>query len=185
DLRQGELQGRHRTILRCQRRDNAQRQCRRTRHRQPRPVLRQPRCQRGRRRTVCRCRAQPSVSGRELQKAQTPDGLREGWVAVQSAWQATVASTPPDLVDAHVEDEWSLAQTLRHLILATDAWLRGAIMQIEQPFHKIGQIFTGADEMGFDMSIFRADPPDYEEILTVRAERQRMVTNFLATVTPE
>lgn len=123
--------------------------------------------------------------GRELQNARTPEGMRKGWVAVQSAWRTTVADTPPELMDAHVEDEWSLAQTLRHLILATDAWLRGAILRMEQPFHEIGQIFTGADEMGFDMSIFRADPPDYDEILTVRAERQRMVTHFLATVTPE
>ena len=51
--------------------------------------------------------------GRELQKAQTPEGLREGWAAVQSAWQETVADTSADLVDAHVADEWSLAQTLR------------------------------------------------------------------------
>jgi hypothetical protein len=123
--------------------------------------------------------------GRELQKAQTPDGLREGWVAVQSAWQTTVADTPSDLVDAHVEDEWSLAETLRHLILATDAWLRGAILRIPQPFHEIGKIFTGAAEMGFDMSIFRADPPSYDEILAVRAERQQMVTAFLATASAE
>jgi hypothetical protein len=123
--------------------------------------------------------------GRELQKAQTPEGLREGWVAVQSAWQTTVAITPPDLVDAHVEDEWSLAETLRHLVLATDAWLRGGILRVEQPFHEIGQIFTGAAEMGFDMSIFRTDTPTYEEILTVRAERQQMVTDFLDTATAE
>lgn len=123
--------------------------------------------------------------GRELQKAQTPEGLREGWVAVQAAWQATVSDTPPDLVDAHVDDEWSLAQTLRHLVLATDAWLRGAILRIPQPFHEIGQIFTGAAEMGFDMSVFREDPPAYTEILAVRAERQQMVTDFLATATPE
>ncbi|MEZ5193104.1 MAG: hypothetical protein R2734_11695 [Nocardioides sp.] len=71
--------------------------------------------------------------GRELQKAQTPDGLREGWVAVRSAWRETVEGTAPDLADAHVEDEWSLAQTLRHLILATDAWLRGAILRIPSP----------------------------------------------------
>lgn len=123
--------------------------------------------------------------GRELQKAQTPAGLREAWVAVQSAWRTTVADTPPELVDAHVEDEWSLAQTLRHLVLATDAWLRGGILRIEQPFHEIGQIFTGADRMGFDMSIFRVDPPPYDEVLAVRAERQRLVTDFLATATPE
>jgi hypothetical protein len=123
--------------------------------------------------------------GRELQKAQTPEGLREAWVAVQGAWQETVVGTPPELIDAHAEDEWSLAQTLRHLVLATDAWLRGAILKIEQPFHEIGQIFTGADQMGFDMSIFRADPPAYEEILAVRAERQQLVTDFLAGATPE
>lgn len=123
--------------------------------------------------------------GRELQKSQTPEGLREGWVAVQAAWQETVASTPPELVDAHVEDEWSLAQTLRHLVLATDAWLRGAIQRVEQPFHEIGQIFTGAAEMGFDMSIFRTDAPTYDEVLAVRAERQQLVTDFLAAATPE
>jgi hypothetical protein len=123
--------------------------------------------------------------GRELQKAQTPEGLREGWVAVQAAWAATVADTPPELVDAHVPDEWSLAQTLRHLVLATDTWLRGAILGIEQPFHEIGQIFTGAAEMGFDTSIFRADPPTYDEVLAVRAGRQQLVTDFLATAAPE
>ena len=55
--------------------------------------------------------------------------------------------------------------------------------RIQQPFHEIGQIFTGADEMGFDMSVFRMDPPVYEEILTVRAERQRLVSDSLATAT--
>lgn len=123
--------------------------------------------------------------GRELQKADTPEGLREGWVAVQAAWETTVADTPPELRDAHVEDEWSLAHTLRHLVLATDAWLRGGIQRVEQPFHEIGQIFTGAEGMGFDMSVFRADEPTFEEILEVRAERQQLVTDFLATATPE
>ena len=123
--------------------------------------------------------------GRELQKAQTPEGLREAWLAVQAAWETTVADTPPELVDAHVEDEWSLAETLRHLILATDTWLRGGILRIEQPFHEIGQIFTGAEGMGFDTSIFRAEPPAYEEILAVRAERQQLVTDFLATATAD
>lgn len=123
--------------------------------------------------------------GRELQTAQTPEGLRDAWVAVQAAWVTTVANTPSELIDAHVEDEWSLAETLRHLVLATDAWLRGGIMAMEQPFHEIGLIFTGAADMGFDMSIFRADPPAFEEILAVRAERQQLVTDFLSAATPE
>jgi len=123
--------------------------------------------------------------GRELQKAQTPDGLRNGWAAVQAAWETTVTNTPPELVNAHVEDEWSLSQTLRHLVLATDAWLRGGIMRLEQPFHEIGLIFTGATEMGFDMSIFLTDEPTFEEILAVRAERQQLVTDFVSAVTAE
>jgi len=123
--------------------------------------------------------------GRELQTAQTPKGLRDAWVAVQAAWETTVTNTPAELVDANVDDEWSLAQTLRHLVLATDAWLRGGILRMEQPFHEIGLIFSGAAEMGFDMSIFRADAPAFEDILVVRAERQQLVTDWLATATPE
>lgn len=123
--------------------------------------------------------------GRELQKAETPEGLREAWAAVQAAWAATVAGTPPDLVDAHVEDEWSLAQTLRHLVLATNAWLGGAILRQPNPWHELGQPFTGAEEMGFDMSVFRAQAPSYEEVLAVRAEHQQQVTDFLAAATPE
>lgn len=125
------------------------------------------------------------LPGRELKDATTPEGLSDAWVAVQDAWSAAVSGTPPDLIDAHVEDEWSLAQTLRHLILATDTWLRGATLRVEQPFHEIGLIFTGAERMGFDMSVFRSDPPAWPEILDVRAEHQQQVTDFLATVTPE
>ena len=123
--------------------------------------------------------------GRELQNAQTPEGLRDGWVAVQAAWATTVADAAPEMIDARVDDEWSLVETLRHLVLATDAWLGGGIMGIEQPFHDIGLMFTGAAEMGFDMSIFRTDVPMFEEVLEVRAERQQLVTDFLAGATPE
>lgn len=123
--------------------------------------------------------------GRELQKATTTDGLREGWAAVQAMWADTVAQTPADLVDAHVPDEWSLAETLRHLVLCTDAWLRRAVLGIEKPFHEIGVVFTGADRMGFDTSILRTDTPPFDEVLAVREERQAMVTEFLTGVTPE
>lgn len=122
--------------------------------------------------------------GRALSRSRTPDGLREGRTAVQDAWQSTLEATPPELVDAHVPDEWSLAQTLRHLILATDAWLGGGIHGEDQPFHEIGLLFTGAAEMGVDTSMFRTDPPAYDEILDVRAGHQRRVTRFLESVSP-
>ena len=122
--------------------------------------------------------------GRAQSRSRTPDGLRESWAAVQDAWQETLGATPPELVDAHVPDEWSLAQSLRHLILATDAWLGGGIHGEQQPFHEIGLLFTGAAEMGVDTSMFRTDPPAFDEVLTVRAEHQRRVTRFLESVSP-
>ena len=39
-----------------------------------------------------------------------------------------VALTPGS-VDVSVAGEWSFAQTLRHLILATDLWLGSAVLQ--------------------------------------------------------
>lgn len=123
--------------------------------------------------------------GRELQKAQDPDGLRRGWQAVQGAWQETVDAAAPEHREVQVDDEWSVAQTLRHLILATNAWLGGAIQGQDRPFHEIELIFTGAAEFGFDMSIFRVEDPSWEEILAVRAEHQHQVTDYLDTVTPE
>lgn len=59
---------------------------------------------------------------------------------------------PADTVDVPVDGEWSFAQTLRHLVLATDVWLRRAILEVEQPFHPFGQAGPGAEDDGLDMS---------------------------------
>lgn len=123
--------------------------------------------------------------GRALRDARTPGGLREAWEAVVAAWADTVDTTPRDLWDAHVPDEWSMTQTLRHLVLATDCWLRGAVLGVEQPYHRIGQVFTGAEEVGFDVSVLQREEPTHEEVLQVRAERQQMMTDHLAAVTVE
>jgi hypothetical protein len=74
------------------------------------------------------------------------------------------------------DGEWSFAQTLRHLILATDMWLGHAILRVAQPFHPIGLLCAGTDEEdGFDMSVFTTVPPEYAEVLEVRAGRVTMV----------
>ena len=92
---------------------------------------------------------------------------------------------PAGTVDVSVGGEWSFAQTLRHLILATDVWLRRAILQIEQPFHPIGLAGPGAEEDGLDMSIFTTVTPSYAEVLEVRAGRVAMVRDFLASTTSD
>jgi DinB superfamily/Pentapeptide repeats (8 copies) len=126
--------------------------------------------------------------GRADRRAGDPDGLRAAWAALERTWAATlerVARMPAGTVDVSVDGEWSFAQTLRHLVLATDTWLRRAILGIDQPFHPIGQAGPGAEDDGLDMSIFTTVAPSYAEVLEVRAGRVAMVRDVLATVTSD
>jgi len=124
--------------------------------------------------------------GRAGRLATDPDGLRAAWAALERTWAATlqrVAATPAGTVDVSVGGEWSFAQTLRHLVMATDAWLGRAILEIEQPFHPIGEPNAEYETDGNDMSVFATVAPSYADVLEVRAGRVAMVRDFLATVT--
>ena len=126
--------------------------------------------------------------GRELQRATDPEGLREAWAALQHTWAATLeraAAMPPGAVDVSVAGEWSFAQTLRHLVLATDAWLGRSVLELEQPFHPLGIAYVGPDDDGPDPSLFTTTEPSFAEVLEARADRVAMVGDFLAAVTPE
>lgn len=126
--------------------------------------------------------------GRELRHAKDPDGLRTAWAALERAWAAAVGrveSMPAGTADISIDGEWSFAQTLRHLAFATDAWLGKAILRLPQPFHPLGQPHAEYETDGFDMSIFATAQPSMAEVLDLRAERQAMVRDFLASVTPE
>ncbi|MFJ1542512.1 DinB family protein [Micromonospora chalcea] len=126
--------------------------------------------------------------GRELRRAEDPDGLRAAWAALERAWAAAVdrvVSMPDGAADISIDGEWSFAQTLRHLAFATDAWLGKAILRLPQPFHPLGQPHAEYETDGLDMSIFPAARPTFAQVLDLRAERQAIVRDFLTGVTPE
>src|SRR4051794_5983621 len=102
--------------------------------------------------------------GRSQRRAEGPDDLRAAWAALESTWAATlerVGAMPPGTVDVSVDGEWSFAQTVRHLILATDAWLGRAVLGIEEPFSPIGQTSGGGGGVG--TPIFLSGPPPHQE----------------------
>jgi len=124
--------------------------------------------------------------GRAERRAADPAGLRAAWAALERTWAATlerVAAMPAGTVDTCVAGEWSFAQTLRHLVLATDMWLGRGVLRLEQPFHPLGLRDAGSDS-DVDRSVFATVPPTYPEVLEARADRVRMVRDFLAAVTP-
>jgi hypothetical protein len=126
--------------------------------------------------------------GRAERRATDPAGLRAAWAACERAWAAAVEraeAMPAGTVDVSVAGEWSFAQTLRHLVAATDTWLGRAILGLEKPYHPHGLMFDGAGDEGFDMSVLSTEPPSWTEVLDARAGRVAMVRDFLATVTTD
>jgi hypothetical protein len=132
-------------------------------------------------------RRQPA---RALRRASDPTGLRTAWTAVQDSWAASydrVAAMPAGTVDVSVLGEWSFAQTLRHLVFVTDAWL-GAIQGNDRPFHPWGIPFTDLGEFVdgvADIGIDADATPSYDEVLNLRADRVAKVREFLSDVSPE
>jgi uncharacterized damage-inducible protein DinB len=126
--------------------------------------------------------------GRADRRATDPDALRAAWAKLQNTWATTlerVAAMPAGTVEKSVGGEWSFAQTLRHLVMATDTWLGRAILEIEQPYHPVGQPNAEYKTDGNDMSIFTTVTPSYAEVLEARAGRVAMVRDFLATISPD
>lgn len=125
--------------------------------------------------------------GRADRRTSDPDGLRSAWAMLERSWAATlerVAAMPAGAVDISVDGEWSFAQTLRHLVMATDTWLGRAILEIERPYHSIGQPHAEYETDGYDMSVFMTGMPRYADVVSIRADRVAMVRDFLATVSP-
>jgi hypothetical protein len=126
---------------------------------------------------------------RALLQDRTVPGLRAALESFDRMWEATyerVASMGPGTVDVSVDEEWSFAQTLRHLVFCTDGWLRwGAQGRRTDVFWPAGVPHSGFAAGAQALGIDPAAAPSYGEVLEVRRGRLREVREFLDSVTPE
>jgi hypothetical protein len=127
--------------------------------------------------------------GRAERRAADPESLRAAWEKLERTWAATLQraeAMPPGTVDVSVDGEWSFAQTLRHLVFATDLWLGRTVLGLAEPIHPIGLVHVGdEDERRPAGATYSQEQAPYAEVLEVRAGRVAMVREFLAAVTPD
>jgi uncharacterized damage-inducible protein DinB len=116
-----------------------------------------------------------------------PDGFRAAWELLERRWAETVdraRTLDPAALHESVDGEWSFTQTLRHLVFATDAWVRRAVLGDLAPYHPLGL----PDDSSENEPGVPRDPnarPALDEVLAVRADRQRTVRDYLAGLTDE
>ena len=113
------------------------------------------------------------------------DGFREAWDILERLWQQTVARArgmAPELLHERVDEEWSFIETLRHLVFATDAWVKRAILGDPSPWDPLD---LPHDEMPSEPSVprNREARPSLDEVLALRADRMATVRQVLAGLT--
>ena len=115
------------------------------------------------------------------------DGFREAWAIIERVWPATVERAkrlPPEMLHERVRDEYSFIETLRHLVFATDAWVRRAILGHPEPYSPLG---LPHDEMEPEPGVPNDHDarPSLDEMLDLRADRIRTVHDVVATLTDD
>ena len=113
------------------------------------------------------------------------DGFREAWDILERLWAETVEHArrlPSDVLHERVDEEWSFIETLRHLLFATDAWVRRAILRDPSPWD---QLDLPHDDMPDQPGVprDREARPSLDEVLTLRADRMATVREVLGTLT--
>jgi hypothetical protein len=116
-----------------------------------------------------------------------PAGFREAWDTVERLWAETVERArrlPPELLHESVDGEWSFIETLRHLVFATDSWIRRAILGDPSPWDPLDLPW---DEMPDTPGVPRDREvrPSLDAVLELRRDRMSTVRQFIDGLTNE
>ena len=116
-----------------------------------------------------------------------PAGFREAWDIVERRWDGTVERArglDPGLLHESVDGEWSFIETLRHLVYATDAWVRRAILGDPSPWHPLDLPWDEfPDTPGTPRD--RAARPSLDEVLALRRDRMATVRTVVDGLTDD
>ena len=105
------------------------------------------------------------------------DGFRTAWDVVERLWDGTVERArglDPALLHESVDGEWSFIETLRHLVFATEAWVRRAVLGDPSPWDPLSLPW---DEMPDTPGVprDREARPSLDDVLVLRRDRMATV----------
>jgi len=124
---------------------------------------------------------------RLLIRSHEPGDLRKAWRQLGDDWATTierVRSMPEGSEHQGVDGEWSMVETLRHLVFVHDSWFRRCVLGLTEPFTALGlapPFVPDPEELGLDQSA----RPGLDEVLIVRDRQASEMEAWLAEVTPE
>jgi hypothetical protein len=116
-----------------------------------------------------------------------PDGFREAWDLIEQRWGQTVERArhlDPGMLHQSVNGEWTFIETLRHLVFATDAWVRRGLLGDPAPWSPLDLPW---DEMPDTPGIprDREARPSLDEVLTLRRDRMSTVRTLVDHLSEE
>ena len=125
----------------------------------------------------------------QFREGQTADDFRAMWETIERLWGEAVERAgrlPAAARSEQVNEEWSFAQTLRHLVFITDAWASRTILDEPMPYHPLGLPQSwypdgDAAALGIDLTA----QPSYAEILAAREDRMSVMRRIVAGLTDE
>jgi hypothetical protein len=125
--------------------------------------------------------------GRAKMRPTDATGFREAWDLLERLWDETVERArrlPPERLHESVNGEWSFIETLRHLVFATDSWIRRGILGDPSPWDPLDLPW---DEMPDTPGVprDRAARPSLDQVLALRRDRMATVREVVEGLTDE
>jgi DinB superfamily len=119
--------------------------------------------------------------------ATSPDGYRAAWDAIETLWEATLDRArllPEAKLHERVDGEWSLVETQRHLLFASDAWLGNAVLEEQTPYHPLGFPAGGmAADASAKLGLTLEATPTLNEVLAPRLLRMATMRRVVEGLT--
>jgi uncharacterized protein YjbI with pentapeptide repeats len=114
-----------------------------------------------------------------------PAGFGQAWDILERLWGETVDRArrfPAEMLHQSVDGEWSFIETLRHLVFATDSWVRRAILGDPSPWHPLDLPW---DEMPDTPGVPRDRDarPSLNEVVELRCNRMATVRQVITGLT--